>query len=157
MIRKKILLIGDFNVGKTSLIKRYVCNTFDEKYLSTVGVNISKKRLNNTRESELIIWDIEGQTKIRPIPSSYYNGASGAIFVCDINRSETMESLEKHIENFLKVNPDSKYVVAYNKSDLLNIKEKESFDITNDIFLTSAKEGFNVDILFNTLAERMEL
>jgi len=156
MIRKKILLIGDFNVGKTSLIKRYVSNTFDDKYLTTVGVNISKKIVNiNHEELELIIWDIEGHTELKSIPSSYYNGASGAIFVCDINRSETMESLTKHIHTFLEVNPKAPYVVAYNKADLLNVDKKNDLAIVNDVFLTSAKEGLNVEKLFLSLSQRI--
>lgn len=156
MIRKKILLLGDFSVGKTSLIRRYVDGSFNDSYLTTIGVKISKKGLMLEHEMyELIVWDVEGTTPSKSIPLTYYKGASGAIFVTDVNRSETLESLRNHIDIFLGVNPKAKYVVAYNKSDLLNKEQKESFSLNNKSFLTSAKEDKNVETLFITLLKEM--
>lgn len=149
MIRKKILLLGDFSVGKTSLIRRYVDGTFDDRYLTTIGVKISKKNLNiDNIEAEFIIWDIEGATPTKKIPLSYYKGASGAIFVTDVNRSETFTSLEEHIRTFLEVNPNANYVVAHNKSDLLSEDQKDRYELDSHTFLTSAKEDKNVEDLF---------
>ncbi|WP_292654111.1 Rab family GTPase [Nitratifractor sp.] len=156
MIRKKILLLGDFGVGKTSLIRRYIDNTFDDRYLTTIGVKISKKILEIRRiECELIIWDIEGSTPIKKIPKSYMFGAHGAIFVADCNREATIKDLAEHIETFLTVNPKAKYVIAYNKSDLLSAEQKADFPLEENAFLTSAKEGENVNRLFSTLAEEI--
>ena len=156
MIRKKILLLGDFSVGKTSLIRRYVDGSFNDSYLTTIGVKISKKALTLPKESyELIVWDVEGTTPSKSIPLSYYKGASGAIFVTDVNRSETLDSLEKHIQTFLAVNPKGKYVIAYNKSDLLTEAQEEAFEVSDIAFLTSAKEDKNVETLFLTLLEEM--
>ncbi len=156
MIRKKILLLGDFNVGKTSLIQRYIDNTFDDKYLTTIGVKISKKFLPvGTIECELIIWDVEGATPQKQIPEQYLVGASGAIIVADCNREETIENLEGHIKHFKAVNPDGKYVVAYNKSDLLSAEQHEHFDLKPETFLTSAKRGEHVNDLFSTLAKEI--
>lgn len=158
MIRKKILLLGDFCVGKTSLIRRYVDNTFNDSYLTTIGVKISKKLLIlNDIECELLIWDVEGATPMKSIPHSYFKGASGAIFVCDVNRSETIESLNEHINTFLVLNQNAKYVVAYNKSDLLNIQQQEALNLSGNAFLTSAKDDSNVDTLFITLAKEILL
>ncbi len=158
MIRKKILLLGDFAVGKTSLIKRYVDNTFDDSYLTTIGVKISKKLLIiNDIECELLIWDIEGATSTKSIPHTYFRGASGAIFVCDVNRSETIENLNEHINTFLMLNQDAKHVIAYNKSDLLNIQQKESLYLPGNAFLTSAKSDSNVETLFTTLTKEILL
>jgi small GTP-binding protein len=158
MIRKKILLLGDFSVGKTSLIRRYVDNTFDDKYLTTIGVKISKKSIViENIECELLIWDIEGATTIKKIPHSYFKGASGAIFVCDVNREETIEGINEHINTFLMLNNQAKYVVAYNKADLLSVLDKEALTLPGNTFLTSAKEDNNVELLFNTLAKEMIL
>jgi len=158
MIRKKILLLGDFAVGKTSLIKRYVDNTFSDSYLTTIGVKISKKLIIlNDIECELLIWDIEGATSTKSIPHSYFRGASGAIFVCDINRSETIEGINEHINTFLMLNQNAKYVVAYNKSDLLNTQQKEALQLSGNAFFTSAKSGINVEVLFTTLAKEILL
>ncbi len=158
MIRKKILLLGDFNVGKTSLIRRYIDNTFDDKYLTTIGVKISKKFLPvGSLECELIIWDVEGATPQKRIPEQYLVGASGAIIVADCNREETMSSLEEHIKRFKAVNPDGKYVVAYNKSDLLTPQQLEHFHMVPEGVLTSAKKGEHVNQLFGTLAKEILL
>ena len=156
MIRKKILLLGDFSVGKTSLIRRYVDGTFDDKYLTTIGVKISKKLCTiQGVECEVLIWDIEGETPTKKIPLSYYRGASGAIFVIDVNRSETIEGLVKHQEVFFEANPNAKYVTAYNKADLLSEMQKAKFPLDSHTFLTSAKSDNNVEALFMTLIEDM--
>ncbi len=153
MIRKKILLIGDFNVGKTSLIRRYVDNAFDDAYLTTIGVKISKKALTiDNREGEILIWDIEGATASKRIPTSYFRGASGAVFVADVSREESIAHLEGHIESFLSVNPAAKYVIAYNKSDLLGDEEREALPREDDTFLTSAKDDIDVEAMFTALA-----
>jgi len=158
MIRKKILLLGDFSVGKTSLIRRYVDNSFDDSYLTTIGVKISQKRLELEGIScELLIWDIEGATPTRSIPHSYFKGASGAIFVCDVNRSETIESLNEHINTFLMLNHEAKHVIAYNKADLLSVQQKEELFLPANAFLTSAKLDSNVERLFMTLAKEVLL
>lgn len=156
MIRKKILLIGDFSVGKTSLIRRYVDGAFDDSYLTTIGVKISKKLIVVQEvECELLIWDIEGATAVKSIPHSYFKGASGAIFVCDVNRSETVQRLEEHIHTFLSVNNNAKHVVAYNKSDLLTMAQKEALTLDENTFLTSAKDDINVEELFTSLTNEM--
>jgi len=160
MIRKKILLIGDFGVGKTSLIKRYIDNEFSDQYKTTIGVKISKKLLVvNSIECELLIWDIEGATPIKKIPSSYFKGASGAIFVCDVSREDTKQNLNSHIENFLSVNPSSKYVIAYNKIDLLSEKQQLALEqtLSDNDFMTSAKSDINVIKLFKVLVKDMLL
>jgi len=156
MIRKKILLLGDFNVGKTSLIRRYVDNAFDDSYLTTIGVKISKKRLLLEEETyELLIWDIEGATPQKSIPQSYYRGACGAIFVADVTREDTLDGIQDHITYFEEINPNVAYVVAFNKSDLLTEEEQNSLSSKNDIFFTSAKNNTNVEILFTTLTKKM--
>jgi len=156
MIRKKILLIGDFNVGKTSLIRRYVDNAFDDKYLTTIGVKISKKKLLlNEEECELLIWDLEGATPQKSIPKTYYGGAAGAIFVGDVSRFETIKNLDGHIEVFKQINPNGSYVIAYNKSDLLKLDQIKSLQNIENVFLTSAKKDINVDKMFISLAKEI--
>lgn len=158
MIRKKILLLGDFSVGKTSLIRRYIDNTFDDRYLTTIGVKIAKKNLHvNGTELELLIWDIEGATAIKQIPKTYYQGASAAIIVCDASRKETITGLNSHIETFRNINPETPYVIAYNKADILTATQRESFVFPYAGYLTSAKEGTNVPQLFTLLAKEIIL
>ena len=156
MIRKKILLLGDFSVGKTSLIKRYVDGAFDDKYLTTIGVKISKKLCTiEGVECEILIWDVEGSTPSKKISLSYYRGASGAIFVSDIGRQETVDSLDEHKEVFLNENPNASYVTAYNKADTLSDIAKENIVLDEDTLLTSAKDDSNVEALFIKLMKKI--
>ena len=156
MIRKKILLLGDFSVGKTSLVKRYVDGAFDDKYLTTIGVKISKKIVEvDGVECELLIWDVEGSTPSKKISLGYYRGASGAIFVTDITRRETLENLQEHKDIFLSENPSATFVTAYNKADMLSEIARERIVVEEDVFLTSAKDDENVEKLFVTLVKKM--
>ena len=156
MIRKKILLLGDFAVGKTSLIKRYVDGTFDDVYLTTIGVKISKKTVTfHGVECELLIWDVEGSTPSKSISLKYYRGASGAIFVADVTRKKTIENLQEHKNIFLAENPDAHYVTAYNKADMLGELDKKRVASKEDVYLTSAKENENVEKLFIELVRKM--
>ena len=98
IISKKICLVCDFGVGKTSLIRRFVERQFSDQYLSTVGVKIFRKNLEllGVKQQEklnlqLLIWDLEGHTKFKAIAPTYLQGASGALIVADVTRQETLE------------------------------------------------------------------
>ena len=111
-ISQKICLVGDFSVGKTSLIRRFVERQFKDEYLSTVGVKISRKNIEICPQEkeekyllQLLIWDIEGQTKFKGITPSYLQGAKGAIVVADVTRAETLTHLQDHLNLFFSINP----------------------------------------------------
>jgi small GTP-binding protein len=165
VIARKVCLIGDFGVGKTSLISRFVDRQFSDQYLSTVGVKISRKMIDVEKESavqslQLLVWDIEGSTKFKAIAPSYLQGARGAIVVSDVTRPETIEHLSEHIQSFLSVNPQGAIVIALNKSDLIDTEQLDQLlnhsqtypPSVLKIYPTSAKSGSNVDELFQTLA-----
>ncbi len=171
MISKKICLVGDFGVGKTSLIRRFVDQQFSDQYLSTVGVKISRKKVDLPKiETEqknalqLLIWDLEGHTKFKTIAPSYLQGANGAIVVADVTRQETIDNLGQRLELFLSINPQSIAILVLNKSDLIdteiinqllskfNHQEDERVIAT---YHTSAKTGENVDDIFHKLSYRM--
>jgi len=163
-ISRKICLVGDFGVGKTSLIRRFVDQQFSDKYLSTVGVKISRKLIDLTEtEIQLIIWDIEGSTKFKGIAPSYFQGAKGAVIVGDVTRQETIHHIREHIQSFLAVNPQSYIVIALNKSDLIEeeyLKHFQQLLELNEhqvlaIYFTSAKSGNNVDEIFQILANKL--
>jgi small GTP-binding protein len=158
-ISKKICMVGDFGVGKTSLIRRFVDRQFSDQYLSTVGVKISRKLIESVN-LQLLIWDLEGHTKFKGITPSYLQGASGAVIVADVSRIETIERLSEHIQLFSLVNPKSSMVVALNKSDLVD-EEKltklnqlvsvKDWERVLDVYTTSAKTGSYVDEMFEQL------
>ena len=164
-ITKKVCLLGDFNVGKTSLIRRFVDGEFSDKYLSTVGVKISRRSINlKTKRDycvDLLLWDLEGQTKFKSIIPTYLKGSSGAIIVADLTRSDTLNSLKQHLDLFLKVNPNGAVVVALNKADLIpqekldkliDYYKSQNLKQVTGFYQTSAKTGKNVAELFEHLA-----
>lgn len=170
-ISRKICLIGDYSVGKTSLIRQFVENQFSDEYLSTVGVKMSRKLitlpkndLRNLQEIQLIIWDIEGSNKFKGITSSYFQGAKGAVIVGDITRQETLNNFTEHVQSFLAINPKSYIVIALNKSDLIeaeyleNLRKRYLFNNNAYVlgtFATSAKIGSNVNEMFHKLAQSL--
>lgn len=169
-ISKKICLVGDFGVGKTSLIRRFVEQQFSDQYLSTVGVKISRKTLDfptaaaPEQQLQFLIWDIEGNTKFKSIAPNYLQGAAAAIIIGDVTRLETLTNLTLHIENFTDANPQGLIVVGLNKSDLLlsetqsQLLQAYSFSADTRVlatYSTSAKLGHNVDPLFQTIAAKL--
>ena len=162
-VSKKICLIGDFGVGKTSLIRRFVENQFSDDYLSTVGVKISRKPVDIPEGGtlQLLIWDLEGRTNLKPIVEQHFKGSHGAIIVGDLTRSETIEMIPSHIERFLDVNPQAHTIVAFNKSDLVDEDWDdaptglEAADRVIATYKTSAKTGAYVDEIFELLAHHM--
>ena len=152
-------MVGDFGVGKTSLTKRFVDNSFSEEYLSTIGVAISKKAIN---DSTLMLWDIEGHTEFKPIFKQYLSGAKGFIVVADINRQNTIDSIHKHIELCHSVVKNAPICIALNKSDIphtVNEKDmqnlKELSEVVVEVYKTSAKEGSAVADIFSALDEKI--
>jgi small GTP-binding protein len=170
VISKKICIVGDFSVGKTSLIRRYVDRQFSDHYLSTIGVKISRKQLDLVTSSgqvsyQLMIWDIEGKTEFQAITPSYITGTKGAIIVADLNRPETIDHIPEHLELILSINPGNiAVVVALNKSDSVckasaqfirdSIELIQSYPV-RQVYVTSAKTGDAVEEMFEGLARSL--
>jgi len=165
MISKKIILIGDFAVGKTSLICRFVDNQFSDSYLSTIGVKISKKEIPLEPKSiRGLIWDIEGGTPNKPVNTTYITGAHGCILVADITRDETLEHIATYIDMVRHRDRHVPCVLVLNKSDLMSEEERDSILLeakrqydqsVEAFFLSSAKTGEGVERMFHMLAEMM--
>jgi small GTP-binding protein len=171
IISKKICLLGDFSVGKTSLIRRFVERQFSDRYLSTIGVKISQKTLECQRPDRqeqvkvhMLIWDLEGNTKFKSITPMHLQGASSAVIVADVTRHVTLDHVSDHIQCFLSVNPKGAVIIALNKADLIDedrlvdIVDLLSVKTHNSViatYSTSAKTGYHVDLIFNQLAYYM--
>jgi len=166
IVKKKICLLGSFGVGKTSLVRRYVYDLFDDQYLSTIGVKVIQKLLPPDSETGIqisfLIWDMEGFDQSSGITENYYTGAAGAIVVADLTRLKTIENIPENIHLFQKVNPKAKMLFAGNKNDLVQIQPavKRSFvKLANDqnipFYFTSALSGENVENCFITLSKHL--
>lgn len=161
MLQKKVCLLGAFAVGKTSLVKRYVEDSWSEKYLTTVGVQIKKRSLMASgQEVNLVIWDLAGEDEFQKVQLSYLRGASGYLLVADGTRRVTLDTakaLHQRITETLGAVP---FVLLINKGDLRSeweVDERALAEFNNSgwqIIETSAKTGEGVEAAFQLLAEK---
>lgn len=164
IFQKKICLLGDFSVGKTSLIRRFVEERFDETYLSTIGVHMSRKRLERTDHFlDFFIWDLIGGEDFEKIGRNYLLGAAGALIVCDLTRPDTVPKLAYYAEQLRAVNETAVLIFIGNKVDLTDERAVSDDDLrqalaglTDSYLLTSAKTGENVNEAFCQLADALE-
>ena len=174
LVRKKIVLLGDNAVGKTSLIRRFVFDQFDDSYVATIGSKVTIKELKlrwrrRNIKLQLLIRDIIGQKGYYGLHSRTFVGVNGAILVADMTRYETLESFERFWIPFLfKVAENVPLVFVCNKSDLKDDYEFKLKDIReiasryyDDLkgvlpknlkvyYSTSAKTGRNVERVFES-------
>lgn len=152
MIAKKVLLVGNFGVGKTSLIRRFVLNEFSEDYISTIGVRVSKKIITYESETiKLMIWDVAGTNGNEKIPKTYFLGAHAAMFVFDVSREETYLTINENLKMVKDLSGLKNITVVGNKKDLLS--EEELANVIKVVpteidLITSAKENKNVEDAF---------
>ncbi|QXP60963.1 Rab family GTPase [Olleya sp. HaHaR_3_96] len=158
-ISKKIVLIGHFGVGKSSLIRRFVQDTFSEDYKVTIGVHVLKKEITLPKTNDditLVIWDLEGNDDISNTRPSYLLGTNGFLYVFDMTRPATYEQLESDLDYIKDRYPKTPIKVIGNKKDLVtNEFIKQNKDVFGRFvdFYTSAKSGKNVEDVFTKLAE----
>ncbi len=169
-LKTKVCLVGDNAVGKTSVVRRFVMDQFDDKYIATLGAKVSKKeiRLENADANgalvvDLTIWDIMGQPSFRELlREAYFGEAQGILAVTDVTRRETLCSLPEWIDAVRRTVGSVPLVVAANKTDLIDraqFSSKEAEALTgiapDDVFFTSAKTGTGIDPMFRRLASRV--
>lgn len=161
-IHKKVCIIGEFGVGKTSLVSRYVRSIFSDKYHTTVGVKIDKKELLvGEQDVTLVLWDLAGESAVSALKISLIKGSAGFILVADGTRRETLLAtlrLQREVGGILGEVP---FIVAVNKADLSSDWTVTAVDIEEfrssgwDVRLTSAKDGQGVEQIFTDLATRL--
>lgn len=167
LMKVKICFIGDAGVGKTSLIKRYVLDVFDDRYIATIGTKVTKKAVDLTNPATsqpvrvmMLVWDIMGQKGFRELlREAYFFGAHGAIAVCDLTNRETLDELKYWIKALSDVAGEVPIIFAGNKADLpaqAIVRQEDLNDLArkhgSQAFLTSAKTGQNVEAMFRQLA-----
>jgi small GTP-binding protein len=165
-MKAKFALVGDSGVGKTSLIRRFVLDEYDDKYLHTVGTKVTKVKLtiphggDTEVDMDISIFDIMGQKEFRDmVKDTYFHDMQGLLAVCDVTNRQTLDDLQDWIATALESGGDAPVTILVNKHDL---RDKAAFGdeelakaakTWNAAFVyTSAMTGENVDDAFNALA-----
>jgi small GTP-binding protein len=161
----KVVMCGDWAVGKTSLVRRFVENRFDHDYKPSIGVNIVVKIVDiGGKKVKLDIFDTGGQERFRPLRQRYYKGASAAVFVYDMTRAESAVSVQNRwVADVEAVIPEGfERMVIANKADLGSeraVSEYAGQQLAERIGAiyteTSALDGRNVEQAFVELAARL--
>lgn len=176
-LKFKVIVTGDKAVGKTSLIRRFCTGEFKPDTKSTIGVDFMLKQVHlDTGEATLTLWDFAGEQKFRSLLPNYVSGASGALLLFDLTNPETFAKLPAWLEVLQGRGQDLVIILVGNKRDLV---EDPAGTVTNPLdrpvsidrpegalqtpralleryniplyVETSAKDGTNVNSLFNTL------
>ena len=159
---RKLCLLGEFGVGKTSLVARFVRSTFSEKYLTTVGVKVDSKEVavDGRAPVKLVIWDIAGRNGIDALAASYLRGASALLLVADGTRADTLGAALELLMQARASLPDAVVAFAMNKTDL-----REQWEVAPSalaelrrvlpVFETSALTGAGVEDAFADIVARL--
>lgn len=164
MQTRKVCLIGDFGVGKTSLAARFINNEFSDKYLTTVGVKVDTKtvELESGESVKFILWDIAGTDSATPVYKSYLKGAGGYLLVADGTRAYTLDNALQLRDTVQDQLGDLPFIGLLNKADLSDEWELDNERIDElkaqtgaDWLKTSAKSGDHVEEAFKALARAL--
>lgn len=166
--KKKVLLLGDGAVGKTSLIRRFVVDKFSDDYIATIGTKVTKKDIKLRKDGgdcyvTLMIWDVLGQRGYSAVQASSFRGSQGALIVYDVTRPETLEALADYwIPRLYETVGKIPIVIVGNKVDLVDRRrphEEEAQDFCSSYdtvyYLSSAKSGENVEKIFKNIGKEM--
>ena len=161
----QILVIGNSEVGKTSLLRRYTKNHFTMQHLATIGIDhFTKDEDINGVKVRIKVWDTAGQERYKSLASSFFRNVQGIILVYDVSNKESFEDLKIWLDS-IKSNLGSsennvKKIIIGNKIDLdreVTKDEAETFckQLKIEYFETSAKENVNVKEAFLKLVHMM--
>ena len=160
----KCVMLGNESVGKTSLITRFMYDTFDDNYKTTIGIDfLSKTMYLESDTIRLMVWDTAGQERFRCLVPSYLRDSAAAIVAYDITRTETFQEASNWIDIVRKERGDDVIIMLVgNKTDRQDERqvswedgEQMSKESSSMFIEVSAKSGYNVNLLFKRLAQAM--
>ena len=166
LLSVKIALVGESGVGKTSIIKQFAHNQFEEDCISSISSQYSTKKIiipEIEKEIKLDLWDTAGQEIYRSLAKIFYKDAKIIIFVYDITNKKSFEGIKKYWYPHIKTNSYKDIILALvgNKNDLYNNQQVEDEEVSKYaesidalFFKTSAKSNSGIDLLFQILGRK---
>ena len=159
----KLLLIGDSEVGKTSLLLKYTEHIFPEEHIATIGVEYKDKYIiKDNYNIRLQIWDTAGQERFHSITKNIYRNTNGVIFIYDITKKETFDNIKNWILDLQSASADIKGIILGNKNDLTDKREVNMTDLKElgeqykmPYMETSAKNNVNVNEGFELIVNEL--
>ena len=154
----KVVIAGDGNVGKTSLVRQFCEGKFEASRVATIGVDFQTKIVELPERSvKLSIWDMAGQDRFAVVRSGFYRGSLGTALVYDVTDPLSLENLEKWYQEISGITPDQKFIVVGNKIDLERVAQVDAAStyaarIAAPYLETSALTGDGVSEMFKALA-----
>jgi small GTP-binding protein len=170
ILSKKVCLLGDFAVGKTSLVRRFIYDLFDDRYISSIGVKVSRKTINIPLDDDMVeltmmLWDLAGSEEFTHMRATYLRGASGLLLVGDLTRPASFTNLPAYLSDLNQSGDPIPILLTANKVDLLNggngdrallaAVEALAADLAAPLYLTSALTGDAVEQAFRHLGRMM--
>eukprot|EP00658_Telonema_sp_P-2_P024413 TRINITY_DN197_c0_g2_i1.p1 TRINITY_DN197_c0_g2~~TRINITY_DN197_c0_g2_i1.p1 ORF type:complete len:277 (-),score=97.38 TRINITY_DN197_c0_g2_i1:159-866(-) len=158
----KLLLIGDSGVGKSCLLCRYSENIFNNKFITTIGIDFKIRTIElDGKKIKLQIWDTAGQERFRTITQAYYRGAMGILLVYDVTDEKSFKNIQSWMRNIdTHANTEVVKVLLGNKCDMTNrraVSHQQGQDLAKgydiEFFETSAKDKINVEEAFTRIAQ----
>ena len=161
----KLVLIGDYDVGKQELIKRFVDGYFQGKYVTNVAVDLRVKTVEiDGKRIKLQLWDTVGNERFRSLTSAYFRGAHGVLLVYDVGNAKSFSSVaewHRQVEQF--GSPDVNKMMVGNRchQETREVSEVAGEEMARELgyrfFETSPQTGQNVSEVFRTIAGDIQL
>lgn len=159
----KLLVVGESGVGKTCMLLRFADNSFEENFLSTIGVDFKVKQIVvDEKKVKLQIWDSAGQERFKNITASYYRNCSAIIIVYDITSKDSFNKVSDWVEEVRRYVPSAPLLLVGNKCDLEDkrqVSQQDGDELAKRlglIFLeTSAKTSYNIEEAFQEMAKQL--
>lgn len=123
-VKIKIVLIGEADVGKTSLMSQFISNTFEDRVQPTIGCDIQcKTMVVENRKVDVQLWDTAGTERFQTMLPLYYRGCHGAILVYDVTRKNTFNKLRNWLAELDSnlTNDNAVVMIVGNKIDKVSL------------------------------------